>query len=256
MRPKKPNTLQQKLGFLDDDLKKPKHDDIMLWLDKNAEKLLNDIFYESMTDDNYAELLKEATDKKEKATERTKIQFKDSEDRLKRIKNSQYSDDQEKADAAAEFEKVQKKIDYLNKWTEFDSKPTKPPVKINSKIWELPVTTQANYSSGNSSKYTVGFVDMAINFSIFRQIVAGFSGEYKGNGEYWTELKEKIRIDFQPNQYWIYFEVKTEINSLGELIRQIRHYEEYLPGKYYIVSPDDKFRDTLKEQRIGFIKYS
>ena len=31
----KAQTLQQKLGFFDEDLKKPKHDEIMIWLDQN-----------------------------------------------------------------------------------------------------------------------------------------------------------------------------------------------------------------------------
>lgn len=37
----KAQTLQQRFGFMDNDLKKPKHDDIILWLDKYIESHLD-----------------------------------------------------------------------------------------------------------------------------------------------------------------------------------------------------------------------
>jgi hypothetical protein len=50
--------------------------------------------------------------------------------------------------------------------------------------------------------------------------------------------------------------VKTEIASLGEVIRQINMYREYDPdAQYYLVSPDDNHVDILKKERIGFVKY-
>ena len=51
------------------------------------------------------------------------------------------------------------------------------------------------------------------------------------------------------------FEVKTQIKSAGELIRQINYYKEYVRGHYVVVSPEDKFARILKEQGIGFIPY-
>ena len=38
------NTLQEKFGFLDEDMKNPQHDAIMLWLDKRAEELVREYF--------------------------------------------------------------------------------------------------------------------------------------------------------------------------------------------------------------------
>jgi len=43
----KAQTLQQKLGFFDDDLRKPKHDELMIWLDSNIENIVNDIFFKA-----------------------------------------------------------------------------------------------------------------------------------------------------------------------------------------------------------------
>lgn len=42
---------------------------------------------------------------------------------------------------------------------------------------------------------------------------------------------------------------------MGELIRQVRMYQEYVQGKWFVVSPDGKFKDQLATQGISFIKY-
>jgi hypothetical protein len=100
----------------------------------------------------------------------------------------------------------------------------------------------------------VGFVDMKVNFLLFNPCVAGFIDEIK-EGKLIKDIKDRIRIGFTQKDETIYIEVKTEISSLGELIRQIRHYKEYLPGLYYVLCPDDTHMDTLQDQNIGFIKY-
>jgi hypothetical protein len=55
----------------------------------------------------------------------------------------------------------------------------------------------------------------------------------------------------------IYIEVKTEIPSLGELIRQMRAYQAYLDSfaSYIIVAPDNRHEKILKEQGFYFYKY-
>jgi hypothetical protein len=50
------------------------------------------------------------------------------------------------------------------------------------------------------------------------------------------------------------FEIKPSIPSVGELIRQIRMYQQYKPGKYIVVSPDDRFASVLSGQGIEFLK--
>ncbi len=261
MRTKRPNTLQQKLGFLDDDLKKPKHDDLMLWLDKNIEKILNEWHYKVLTDKDYSELLNQAKEK-------VKLTITDRKKAIDRFQEqlNYYSNKKEKSDfdlkqeneLKEKIEKENKKIQYLENWKDFTDKPALPKLKVNAKIWELPVTTQSNGYSNNSSKYTVGFIDVAVHFILYSNpFVNGFFDD--SSNEYGLsklkDLKEKIHIDFYSQQHTIYIEVKTEISSLGELIRQIRHYKEYLPGTYYVLCPDDKYADTLKEQNIGFINY-
>lgn len=64
----------------------------------------------------------------------------------------------------------------------------------------------------------------------------------------------ECRWDILENQATVCFEVKTRIDSLGEVIRQIRMYQAHVGAPFYVVCPDDRFRAALNEQKIGFIK--
>ena len=50
----------------------------------------------------------------------------------------------------------------------------------------------------------------------------------------------------------VYFEVKATLPSAGELIRQIRMYQEYVQGEWVVISPDDRHRRILESQGIQF----
>jgi len=261
MRSKKPNTLQQKLGFLDEDLKKPKHDDLMLWLDKNIEIILNELHHKVLTDKDYSELLDQAKENIKRTLADRKKAINRFQDQLNHYSNRKEKSDfdlRQESEYVEKIEKENKKIKYLENWTDFTDKPALPQLKVTAKIWELPVTTQSNNYLNSSSKYTVGFIDMAIHFILYSNpFVKGFFEDTSSDlsSFKFKDLREKIYIDFCSQQHTIYIEVKTEINSLGELIRQIRHYKEYLPGTYYVLCPDDKYADTLEAQKIGFINY-
>jgi hypothetical protein len=45
MNKQKAETHIQQLGFFDDDLKTSKHDEIMIWQDKNIQEAINTLFY-------------------------------------------------------------------------------------------------------------------------------------------------------------------------------------------------------------------
>jgi hypothetical protein len=45
MPKQKAETHLQQLGFFDDDLKTSKHDEIMIWQDKNIQEAINTLFY-------------------------------------------------------------------------------------------------------------------------------------------------------------------------------------------------------------------
>jgi hypothetical protein len=257
MKTKKPNTLQQRLGFLDDDLKKPKHDDMLLWFDRNAETILDGLFSKPLTDEDYSELLKNAINKRDDVIEDRKKTIADLESQISYSKESKFPfshSSETMAQMQQQIETERKKIDYLEQWKAFAELVPRPKVSINSKTWELPVTTHSNDPNSRSSKYTVGFIDMAVSFFVYHPVVTGFVDEREK--EKWVgDLKDRVKIGFRHQQVTVYVEAKTEIGSLGELIRQIRHYKEYLPGEYYVLCPDEKHASTLQGQRIGFIKY-
>jgi hypothetical protein len=83
----------------------------------------------------------------------------------------------------------------------------------------------------------VGYVD----------IVAQIKGKF-----YFNDTKE-----YEDSERYAFIEVKTEIPSLGELIRQMRAYQSYnqKSSYYIIVSPDDRHIETLHKQGFYFYKY-
>lgn len=93
---------------------------------------------------------------------------------------------------------------------------------ISHKIWEQPIVTGHN-------NFTIGFVDM--------YVIATDKNTLRDLG--------------------YCFEVKSSIPSLGEVIRQIRMYEQHCQSnpKFVVVSPDNRFEPALKSQGIGFVKY-
>jgi hypothetical protein len=113
-----------------------------------------------------------------------------------------------------------------------------PPVRIVKfdKLWEYPITVK---SGRREDKYIIGFVDFLVNV-YYPQL---------------TIRAKQWQIEY-PTMIRFWFEVKTSIR-LGPLIRQIRAYQEFI-GKetvFTIVSPDDRYADTLRDQGIGFLKY-
>lgn len=50
-------------------------------------------------------------------------------------------------------------------------------------------------------------------------------------------------------------EVKSYIKSITETVRQINKHKEFLPSgvPYYVASPDDRFKEILESQGIGFL---
>lgn len=194
MSKKQAKTLLEKMGFKDDDLSTPKHDEIMLWLDRNIEAVIN----ESLLAD-------------ETTTEH------------KRWAIRQHC--------------PQETVNLLQaQW-----------FKCIDKTWEKPVTTRTNY--------TIGFVDLF--------------AEFRGVGFKWRETNTFPVEDvwsFEPNALWITcaFEIKSYIDSVGALIRQIRAYQVHAETTWrskpapiwVVVSPDSRFEDTLMQQGIYHITYA
>lgn len=90
------------------------------------------------------------------------------------------------------------------------------------------------------NSFLVGFIDMKV--SMQRNYVRMENGR-------WSELP---CLSIEEDVFLL--EVKPTLPSVGELIRQIRMYQQYQEGTYIVVSPDDRFASILSGQGIEFLK--
>lgn len=166
-------TLQERMGFVDHDLKTPGHDAIMMWLNDTMKV-----------------------------------------NRLLRfcLKVKGWSDD----DLASGLDL-----------------PGRREIQVISTTWERPVTT--------GREFTVGFLDLAVSYQEQRvwYSVHAVSGQ------------RIYHLDWKSAE--AFFEVKTSIASLGELLRQLQFYRQHVQGPIFVVSPDTRYRNKIEEQGFGFI---
>ena len=104
------------------------------------------------------------------------------------------------------------------------------PFEIKHNIWEQEIIETTHYYASKKEQ-VVGFIDLCVIY-----------------------LKESNRIELK----WptAYFEIKTNIPSVGDLLRQLKFYNYYLNSKnIVVVSPDESCADLIREQGYHFYKY-
>jgi len=237
----KANTLQQRFGFNDSDLKTPKHDEMMLWLDGNMQEVLTEFLgIPGEWDPKEVTRIKDIADNLVK--ERISKHNDDIKDCTERIENNKgYLIDPVKT-----LKEYKAKLLKLSEWSGLGDPPQKPKRRINELIWEYPIV---------SKQYTIGFIDMFVRHSLPTLVADGIWGLYSTeschlHGEYIPKWECQWR-----DKGKVAIEIKTAIPSLGELVRQIRMYKTYLDAEFLVVCPDDRFAEPLRSQGIGFYKY-
>lgn len=208
----KASTLQQRFGFLDDDLKLQTHDEIMLWVDANIKKIVTDIFPKNPNWE-ISDQVKDDIDKISKAVENALSQ--------------------------ADINLHGNRYEALLQWKGLKELPPKPDLTIESIVWEKPIV---------SKDYIIGFVDMFCEFN--SPVLSAY-----GMGVFSNTTDIPI-FEICHEKKQLAFEIKTSIPSLGELIRQIRMYQNYSRAKFVVISPDDRHAEMLKKQGIIFYKYA
>ena len=278
----KAKTLQQRLGFFDDDLKKPEHDDIIKWTDKNIESILFKLYNLENWSENSKSNLIEKVDKitskelpeEKKSLKKLKSELEKNLESLKESKkkfkenpeDSYYIEDRiereekECDEKKLKIEKSEKKIIYLETFEGLGNDlPKRNKPRITERIWEYTVTNQShNQNTGyKSAKNVIGFVDLKVNFVYDRLTVTGidFESEKVTGKIEWTQTEKRYEHDNIVLNHNIFIEVKTQITTLGELFRQLNTYKEYLSGDFLVVCPDDSERETIENQGFKFIKY-
>lgn len=214
-------TLQQKFGFQDADLNTPAHDALMVWLDENVEGIILQRYSQRYptiwTQEEIDAILTDARNELEQRL----VSLKKQEEDARRFSEGIYKS-------------------YLQNYEDFKQfcenwNPGSPPARtasIHQKVWESPVVAR--------NGFMVGFIDMKV--TIEHNTVRVENGR-------WCEYQP-----FSTYEDVYLLEIKPMLQSVGELVRQIRMYQEYQQGTYIVVSPDDRFASILAGQGIEFIK--
>lgn len=221
--PKK-QTLQQRFGFADEDLKTSEHDKIIFWLQENSIEIAKKILRWS-----------DIWDKKH-------IDELGSEAQIYVESKAAYY--QKRIEELIDIDTATEKFNFYMSYNGLQKAPIKPSLQVFNEL-EYVISKK---------DFIIGFIDCKMSIYQPSLILSNFP-QFKGDS--WKEYDDlpELVVDERLSCTTKYFEVKTEIKSFGELLRQINIYREYTDSKFYVVSPDTRFIDQLLSQRVGFIKY-
>lgn len=237
----KAKTMIERAGFRDPDSATPQHDAIVKWIESNIGDVLQSIFpVVPWPRELVAKLREEASE----TIGRFKAGLEREEKRLKKEFEAKYDPQKDAVvqDALRIFGGVVtdvktveqcellREIESLEGWCLGNPPEVPAPAVIRGK-WEHPVM---------SRNIVAGFIDYLVEATL---PVLSVGGE-----------RDQLKWVINPSPVKVYFEAKTKIPSIGELIRQINFYQSYEPGVYVVVSPDDSAEGTLRGQGIGFVK--
>jgi len=250
MSKRKLDMRQQVFGFPDEELKTSLHDEIVLWLKRNAEEICRQLIRWSGTWDPQ---LIESSRKRTAATVSLRIDLlqeslskeKSRLEAMKRGKDSfQLGPDLEKRITAMEAELV-----FLRSWDRLGEPPA-PRLDVRCELEQL--IQRRRYETTD----IVGYADVVLSVRALR-LSAGISPSDDYGRPY-------LGIDAKTYTNWatewsdlrtFAFDAKKDIRSLGELIRQFKTYRAYSRLPFYAVSPDSRFANEISDEGFGFIKY-
>ncbi len=288
----KVKSLQQKLGFFDEDLKSPDHDSILKWLDKNIDIVLNDIYNFKEWNINHIKELKERaislrdleiesltqelgvkestilvskeslTNNREKLKKQMEEEdeetlYKASEGTLERIGSNEI----QIIELENEIPEIQERIEWLKGFKGLDENdlPERRKPRVYKKKWEYTVTSQTfNPRTGYlSAKSVIGFIDMRVDYVYTKLCIKGLDKKGKFQ-DYLTWGQTERKYENSHNEALtrsLMIEVKTKIPSLGELFRQLNTYREYEKSDFLVVCPDDSEEEIIFNQGFRFYKF-
>jgi len=250
-------TLQQRFGFLDDDLRTVSHDEVMTWLTEHIEQVIIELFWDSawpaderrlveqqaqaVVNQTAAALVLSEWDAREALARKIGLTAAYAADAVQRAAIERSIPDLISASQ-------QEAAEYRRRYTGL-TLPQRPLFAVDKVVWELPLQTD--------SKFLVGFVDLYVAVRQPRLVLTGYTYADRCSGlEVYRRAPDPRTLRAVVSNHWevmpIYFEVKATLPSAGELIRQIRMYQEYVQGEWVVVSPDDRHRRILESQGIQF----
>lgn len=224
-------TLIERFGFADPDRKTPLHDQICLWVHQNAEHVMSQALGDiAETDD----------------------------------------------EALFECKRANRELELLG------YQPLARVIGGDYKVeWEKPI----------GGKQTAGFIDLCLSrvslistgltepvflngrgagwLDVERQILRGLHpstidwGDFKEIGDRWIALHDAgitqwrdLFPQYAYSRSSLNVEVKSQIASVGELLRQIQFYRTFdKKTPWCVVSPDPRYADLIRQQGIHFVEY-
>ena len=244
-------TLLSRLGFNDEDSKKPEHDKIVSWMREEIDGLLLHLFPPHIPDlDQLRGMAFGAGVNQERILE---AQIKTTEEQLAKyeqqpltpLERAHGTRSQDITNTTQKLEQLRLDLEDCQTWHLLgDPQPAVERITIRSKQREKTLVA-------DRTKIVVGFLDL--------QVVADVPAELSVRTKKYP-AGHQSGIPIKPVWSWsreprcLNFEIKTSISNLGELLRQINVYREYQAGQYYVVCPTEAFVEELKQERIGFIK--
>lgn len=256
----RPNTMQQRLGFMDPEITTPLHDRILTWIDSNADKIISELFVAPDWHERTVQELRDQTDRiisYVRSSYYIENQISELEKKIKYEGRKNLLDNYNNSIAA-----LNKFKPYVESYSGLGDPPKKDAAKIELKEWEYVITTSSrNEKTGYiSPEVTVGYVDMKVTFIYPRLTVNGIDFVHDTldlnatGGIHWEQTEKNFWND-GINRHSVYFEAKSKIDSLGELFRQLNTYKKYEKGDYVIVCPDDTHREIITQQGYRFYRY-
>lgn len=235
MARKKIDVSQTNFGFPDEKLH-PSHDEMVLWIKKNAKTIAQDVLawdetwepsiVERLKNDLHDQYSKENNPPKNPTATATK-------DTLAAF-------DALIANAPVETEEIANHQHSDHSISEILDDIVNPP----DRILEVKTEIERPILKYHISKPTiVGYIDIVISARTTQLSIFKKDGVPQWRTQ-WT------------NAQTFSLDAKTEIRSLGELLRQFKSYQVYWPGmQFYIVSPDTRFAEDIIDEGFGFIEY-
>jgi len=246
MKPKA-KTIQERFGFADPELTTPSHDAIMLWLKANLPDILEVKLKELKPRADVAKLQERAESFKRKVIEYHQRKVDQGREYLLEKK----AEGEDSTDAFGHGLRVKRQANIEKEFEECIAStrlgvpldvPAMKSLVIGKQIFEYPID--------NHKGFLMGFADLYVEAVDYDYGLAGVRDD--------CYHARDLEIVVSPTGYELMFEVKTKIPSLGEVLRQVRMYESAsrrtYQVKFFIVSPDSRFRSVIEEQGIGFVE--
>ncbi len=242
---------QLSLMFKDEDMRKPKHDEIMFWLDnwvldlRNLQSLLRP--YDLSRRENTSFTLDAAS--------------------LENLTGYEHA-----SFVRSQFEKQFEKqsIEVKDRW------PDEPPltIKFINRTWEPWLHAVSSYEKRGhlgccdmvaSYSLPIGLNRQVSRFKTLRSLEPETKGKYPFTHKWaFEDSNTPDQVKFTPNSasLRLYFEAKSEIRSVGELMRQLNLYKSSyeLQGEDFtklivVAPPNEDAAKVVRSHGYGFVEY-